>query len=93
MTQTAARDLRRRKRILREERGAAFAEGSIDKLVSKLEAVASGGAQLGTTVAEDPAIRTFGYAKHATILARFEPGTLRVLRVFFKGQDWRHPTR
>ena len=78
---------------MREARGASFAESSIAKLVSRLEAIANGGAQIGTAVADDPAVRAFGYAKQATIVARFEPGTLRVLRVYFKGQNWRQAPR
>lgn len=39
-------------------------------------------------VRDNPALRTFGYASQATILARFEPGRLIVMRVYFTGQDW-----
>lgn len=89
VTDLAKRDLGQRRRYLREARSRDFAERSIDELLSKLEAIADTGAQLGTSYGDDPRIRAFGYAGQATIVARFEPGTLRVLRIYFTGQDWR----
>ena len=40
-----------------------------------------------------PRLRAFGYAGQATVIARFEPSTLRVLGIYFKGQDWRRGAR
>jgi hypothetical protein len=85
--------LARRARYLAGLRGEAFAEAYNVALLSWLGKRAESGAQLGTALEDDPQVRTFGYAKQATILARFEPETLRVLRVFFKGQDWRRGPR
>jgi hypothetical protein len=69
-------------------RGEAFGETFAVEIKSWLERLAAGGAQLGTAVGDNPSIRSFGYLKQATITARFEPGKLTVLRVYFKGQDW-----
>jgi plasmid stabilization system protein ParE len=80
--------LLRRERYLAKLRGRAFAQASVDALLARLEKLADHGAQLGTAAGDDPAVRSFGYARQATIVARFSPGELRVLRVFFKGQDW-----
>jgi plasmid stabilization system protein ParE len=87
ITDRAARDLRKRRRVLREARGPPFADAAVDGLVAKLESIADGGAQIGTALADDPRVRSFGYANHATVIARFTPGELRILRVLFKGQD------
>lgn len=84
----AARDIAARARILRRERGPAFAEAWIDTLLSWLDALAEGGAVLGTAHPEDPSLRVFGYRKQASMLAEFAPVELRVIRVYFRGQDW-----
>jgi hypothetical protein len=80
--------MKRRERLLRRIRGDAFAAAAADALLSWLEGLAAAGAQLGTALGDDPAVRSFGYLKQATIIARFEPGRLIVMRVYFKGQDW-----
>jgi hypothetical protein len=84
----AARDIAARARILRRERGAAFAGTWVDTLLSWLDALAEGGAVLGAAHPEDPSLRVFGYRRQASILAEFAPGELRVIRVYFRGQDW-----
>jgi hypothetical protein len=84
----AARDIAARVRILRRERGAAFADNWMDALLGWLDALAEGGSVLGTAHPEDPSLRVFGYRKQASILAEFVPGELRVIRVYFRGQDW-----
>lgn len=91
----AARDLNRRERFLREVRGDAFARTARENLIGWLEELAQGDAQPGTALGDDPSIRSFGYLERAIIVARFSPGELRVLRVFFTGQDWtrRHRDR
>lgn len=93
VTANARRDLTRRKRYLAEVRGRTFAIERIDSLVAWLERIANGGEQLGTAVADVPSDRSFGYRKEATIVARFLPGRMIVLRVYFKGQDWRRRLR
>lgn len=84
----AARDIAARARILRRERGVAFAEFWVDALLSWLDALADGGAVLGTAHPEDRSLRVFGYRRQASILAEFAPEELRVIRVYFRGQDW-----
>jgi hypothetical protein len=84
----AARDTATRARILRRERGVAFADNWVDVLLSWLDALAEGGAVLGTAQPQDPSLRVFGYRRQASILAEFVPGELRVIRVYFRGQDW-----
>jgi hypothetical protein len=81
-------DVRRRARYLSGIRGVAFGERFAVELRARLESIADTGAQLGTAVGDDPAVRSFGYDAQATVIARFAPGELRVLRIFFTGQDW-----
>lgn len=84
----AAWDIAARARVLRRERGEAFANACIDRLLDWLDALADGGAVFGTAHPEDPSLRVFGYRRQASILAEFVPGELRVIRVYFRGQDW-----
>jgi hypothetical protein len=86
-------DINRRAKYLASVRGEEFAAKSAADLVPWLHKLAASGAQDGTAAGDDTRVRTFGYAKQATILARFEPGSLRVLRIFFSGQDWRGHSR
>jgi plasmid stabilization system protein ParE len=85
--------MRRRETYLAQARSEDFAQAATDALLTKLANLARSGAQLGTALGDDPAVRSFGYAKQATIIARFTPGELRVLRVFFTGQDWTRGSR
>jgi plasmid stabilization system protein ParE len=84
----AARDIAARARILRQKRGPAFTRAWVDTLLAWLNALAEGGAVLGTAHPEDPTLRVFGYRRQASVLAEFVPGELRVIRVYFRGQDW-----
>jgi hypothetical protein len=84
----AARDIAARARILRQERGAAFADAWIDTLLTWLDTLAEGGSVLGTAHPEDPSLRVFGYRRQACILAEFVPEELRVIRAYVRGQDW-----
>jgi plasmid stabilization system protein ParE len=93
ITVRAARDIRRRETYLGQVRSEDVAQAATDALLTKLEKLARAGAQLGTTLGDDPAVRSFGYAKQATIIARFTPGEIRVLRVFFTGKDWTRGSR
>jgi plasmid stabilization system protein ParE len=93
LTVRAEKDVARRARYLAEVRGDAFAEACTADLLAWLRKLADSGAQLGTSYGEDPRLRAFGYARQATIIARFERSTLRVLAIYFKGQDWRQGTR
>jgi hypothetical protein len=78
---------------MRQARSEDFAQAATDALLTKLEKLARTGAQLGTALGDDPAVRSFGYAKQASIVARFAPRELRVLRVYFTGQDWTRGSR
>jgi plasmid stabilization system protein ParE len=91
MSRPADRDMTRRVEYLSDLRGEAFADEYARKMVARLERLADTGVQLGTALGDDPRVRTFGYANHATVLARFGPEELLVMRVYFKGQDWRGP--
>lgn len=84
----AVRDLERRARILRAERGRAFADAWTEALLAWLEKIAAGGAQIGTAHPVHAGFRTFGYKRQATILARFSDTDLRVVRIYIAGQDW-----
>jgi plasmid stabilization system protein ParE len=84
-------DLLRHERVLARERGAAFAHAWTDALLAWLTRLAAAGAQIGTAHAERPGMRTFGYRRQVTVLARFTDGELQVARLHFRGQDWQRP--
>ena len=93
LTERARRDLQHRSRYLAEVRGGTFAREYRNALLGWLEKLADGGAQLGTAIDDDPSARSFGYRSQATILARFPPGRMIVMRIYFNGQDWRRGGR
>jgi len=84
-------DLLARERVVARERGAAFAQTWSDALLAWLERLAETGAQIGTAHAERPGMRTFGYRRQVTVLARFTDEELQVARPYFRGQDWQRP--
>lgn len=88
LTERALSDIEQRAIYLSGERGYDFAMIWTDALISWLEKIAATGAQLGTEHPSEAAFRTFGYKKQATILAEFLETELRVLRIYFAGQDW-----
>jgi plasmid stabilization system protein ParE len=88
LTDEALRDIVDRARVLRDARGAAFALDWTDALLDWLESRAAAGAQLGTEHPSDPSFRTFGYRRQATVLAEFTDDELRIVRIYFAGQDW-----
>ena len=71
--------------------GAAFALAWVAALFDWLSRLAESGAQIGTAQSRHPGFRSFGYRRQATILAEFAGGELRVVRVYFAGQDWTSP--
>jgi len=83
----AARDLAGRASLLSRERGIDFAEAYCGSLIAWLLRLAESGAQLGTAVGMDPALRVFGYRRQASILAHFTESEIRVVRIYFRGQD------
>lgn len=85
----AVRDLSTRTQILKRERGRAFAEAYAASLIDWLKKIAGAGAQLGTAVGDKPDLRAFGYRRQAAILAAFTPEELRIVRIYFRGQDWK----
>ncbi|MFP4126734.1 MAG: hypothetical protein ACLFU0_08825, partial [Alphaproteobacteria bacterium] len=64
-----------------------------DALVAWLERLAETGAQIGTAHTERPGMRTFGYRRQVTMLARFTDEDVQVARFYFRGQDWQRPDR
>jgi len=69
------------------ERGAAFARAWADGLPALLAGLARTGARIGTAHAERPGMRTFGYRRQFTVLARLTAGELQIVRLYFRGQD------
>jgi Arc/MetJ-type ribon-helix-helix transcriptional regulator len=67
----AHRDLERRTRLLRRERGGDFAEDYVQNLIGWVARLADTGGQFGTEVAGRPGRRSFGYRGQATIIVRF----------------------
>ncbi len=53
-----------------------------------MERIAENGAVIGTALPSEPTLRSFPYKKQATILAEFTDTELRIVRVYFAGQDW-----
>lgn len=88
LTERAITDINRRAGYLAQERGTEFARVWIDALIDWLEKIAAGGAQIGTEHPTEKAFRTFGYKRQATVLAEFQYGEIRIIRVYFAGQDW-----
>jgi plasmid stabilization system protein ParE len=91
LRRAALDDLLARERVLARERGAAFARAWSDALLAWLQRLAETGAQIGTAHAERPGMRTFGYRRQVTVLARFTDDELQVARLYFRGQDWQRP--
>lgn len=69
-------------------RGATFALVWAEALLGWLEEIAETGVQLGTEHPTQKQFRTFAYKRQATILADFQERELRIVRVYFAGQDW-----
>ncbi|WP_226583122.1 hypothetical protein [Acuticoccus sediminis] len=88
LTDEAIEDIARRGRVLAHARGRAFALDWSDAFLDWLEGCAARGAQLGTAHPVHTAFRTFGYRRQATVLAEFADDELRIVRVYFAGQDW-----
>ncbi len=70
------------------ERGENFASGWTQKLASWLKTLAADGVVLGTAHPFSATARSFPYKKQATILAEFTESDLRIIRIYFAGQDW-----
>lgn len=88
LTDEAIEDIASRTRVLAFARGRAFALDWSDTLLNWLTGCAGSGAQFGTEHPAYAAFRTFGYRRQATILAEFADDELRVVRIYFAGQDW-----
>lgn len=88
LTEKALADIQRRTVYLSQERGTEFALVWSDAILTWLEKVAGSGAQIGTEHPSEKGVRTFGYKRQATILAEFLETELRIIRMYFPGQDW-----
>ncbi len=88
LTERTIGDIERRAHYLAHERGAEFARVWIGALIDWLEKIAEGGALLGTEHPTEKPFRTFGYKRQATVLAELQNDEIRVIRVYFAGQDW-----
>ncbi len=88
LTDEAIEDIASRTRVLALARGRGFALDWSDTLLDWLKGRAEAGAQLGTEHPTHRAFRTFGYRRQATILAEFAEDEVRVVRIYFAGQDW-----
>jgi plasmid stabilization system protein ParE len=88
LSEAAVADLSRRSRVLRQHRGTEFARAWVAGFFAWLRGCAGSGAQLGTEHPRHPGFRTFGYRRQATLLVEYGEGELRVIRIYFAGQDW-----
>ena len=93
LSERALRDLDSRAAVLLRERGPEFAKQYCDLLLVWLEQAAFSGAQLGTQVGEQKHLRAFGYRRQATVLADFTEDQMRIVRIYFRGQDWQSDFR
>ena len=73
---------------MRRERGDVFADAWIAELEAWLRRHAEGGAVIGTAHPRRRGLRSFGYRRQATLLVQYTTGEIRVVRVYFAGQDW-----
>ncbi len=89
VTISADADIRRCVAYLGRERGAKFAETWAVDLAKWLGDTAGNGAVLGTRHPTKPNTRTFPYRHQATILAELTETDLRIIRIYFPGQDRR----
>lgn len=86
---TAARlDIARHGRVLARARGRDFAETWVLDFTAWLRRQAELGAVIGTEHPRRPGLRTFGYRRQATLLVQYSEAGIRVVRVYFAGQDW-----
>ena len=88
LTDEAIEDIACRTRVLALARGRGFALDWSNTLLDWLKGCAEAGAQLGAEHLTHRPFRTFGYRRQATILAEFAEDELRVVRIYFAGQDW-----
>lgn len=88
LTEKALADIQRRTVYLSQERGTEFALVWSDAILTWLEKIAGSGVQIGTEHPSEKGVRTFGYKRQANILAEFLETELRIIRVYFPGQDW-----
>ena len=88
LSDEAIDDIARRAGVLAAARGQAFAIDWSNALLAWLAGLAEAGAQFGTEHRVHSGFRTFGYRLQATILAEFAADELRVVRIYFAGQDW-----
>jgi hypothetical protein len=88
LSEIAISDIARRGRMLRQHRDSAFARAWTASFLSWLRGRAESGAQLGSQHPHDQNFRTFGYKRQATLLVEYTQDEMRVVRVYFAGQDW-----
>ncbi len=77
-----------RTQFLIDQRGADFGAKWSETILSWLENLASGGAIIGTRHPTRIGFRTFAFRSEATLLVEYTPTEMRIVRVYFAGQDW-----
>lgn len=84
----AQQDIDRRLELLSQERGRDFAANWLETFSIWLAKLTDGIVLLGTSHPFSAQARSFPYKKQATILVEYTPTEMRIIRVYFAGQDW-----
>jgi plasmid stabilization system protein ParE len=84
----ATADITLRIQFLSDQRGTDFGVQWSETFLSWLENLAVGGAIIGTRHPTRLGFRKFPFRGEATILAEYIRTELRIVRVYFAGQDW-----
>lgn len=89
LSRAARLDIASRARVLSHARDPLFAAAWVRNFTAWLRRHAESGAVMGTEHPRRPGARTFGYKGQATLVIEYPEGEVRVVRVYFAGQDWR----
>jgi hypothetical protein len=88
LTIEAKADVARRGALLSHERGVDFATVWLSSFFRWLTTLAHDTVVLGTLHPFSDQARSFPYKKQATLLVEYTPTEMRIVRIYFAGQDW-----
>ncbi len=88
LTLEANSDVARRCALLAEERGPDFAVRWLDAFSRWLTVLSADQLVIGTSHPFSDHARSFPYKRQATLLVEYTPTEMRIVRIYFAGQDW-----
>jgi hypothetical protein len=88
LTIEANADVAQRGILLAQERGVDFAAVWLSSFSRWLRTLAHDTVILGTSHPFSDRARSFPYKKQATLLVEYTPTEMRIVRIYFAGQDW-----